>query len=59
MQRRKRTYLIMMATCLTLFVLAGTVVREISPVAALVMSAVALMIPPFAVIIANRNNRRE
>ncbi len=59
MQRRKRTYLIMMTTCLTLFVLAGTVVREVSPVAALVMAAVALVIPPFAVIIANRSDRRD
>ncbi|MEV5745437.1 DUF3099 domain-containing protein [Microbispora rosea] len=59
MQRRKRTYLIMMTTCLTLFVLAGTVVREVSPVAALVMFAVALVIPPFAVIIGNRNDRRD
>ncbi|MGI5158071.1 DUF3099 domain-containing protein [Microbispora sp. CA-102843] len=59
MQRRKRTYLIMMITCLTLFVLAGTVVREVSPLAALVMSAVALVIPPFAVIIANRSDRRD
>ncbi|MBE3009373.1 DUF3099 domain-containing protein [Microbispora sp. NEAU-D428] len=44
----------MMGTCLTLFVLAGAVVRMFSTTAAIVMFVVALVIPPFAVIVANR-----
>lgn len=43
----------MMGTCLLLFVLAWAVVWRYSVVAAVVMSAVALVIPPFATVIAN------
>lgn len=50
---RKRAYFIMMGTCLLLFVLAWAVVWRYSVVAAVVMSAVALVIPPFATVIAN------
>ncbi|ETK31431.1 DUF3099 domain-containing protein [Microbispora sp. ATCC PTA-5024] len=59
MPGRKRTYLMMMGVCLTLFVLAGTVVRLFSTTLALVMFAVALVIPPLAVIIANRGGGRD
>jgi ABC-type transport system involved in cytochrome bd biosynthesis fused ATPase/permease subunit len=53
-RHRKRIYLIMMGTCLTLFVLSWTVVRFFSTPLAVVMSIVALVIPPFAAIVANR-----
>jgi hypothetical protein len=50
---RDRLYFVLMALCLGLFVLAWAVVRLYSVVAAVVMSAVALAIPPIAAIIAN------
>ena len=52
---RDRAYLALMITCLTLSILAWAVVRLYSITAAIVivMSAVALAIPPIAVIIAN------
>jgi hypothetical protein len=50
---RKRAYLILMGTCLTLFVLAWGVVRFYSTAAAVAMSAVAAVIPPIAVLVAN------
>ncbi|MFC4909291.1 DUF3099 domain-containing protein [Actinomadura gamaensis] len=53
MRRRKVAYGIMMGTCLTLFVLAWAVVSRFSPPVAIVMSIVAMVIPPFAAIVAN------
>ena len=53
MKRRKLRYLAMMAVCLTLFVGAWAVVRFYSVTAAVVMSAVAMCIPPFAAIVGN------
>ncbi|WP_026410953.1 DUF3099 domain-containing protein [Actinomadura oligospora] len=53
MRRRKVAYGIMMGTCLTLFVLSWTVVARFSPPAAIVMSIIAMVIPPFAAIVAN------
>ena len=50
---RRRAYFVMMGTCLVLIVLAWMVIWRYSVVAAVVMSAVALVIPPFAAIIAN------
>ena len=50
---RKRAYFVMMGTCLLLIVLAWNVVRLWSVPAAVVMSVVAAVIPPVAVIIAN------
>jgi len=43
----------MMGICLLLFVLAWAVIWRYSTLAAVVMSAVALCIPPFAAIVAN------
>jgi formate hydrogenlyase subunit 4 len=51
--RRNRAYFIMMAVCLLLFVGAWSAVRIYSVTAAVVMSAVALVIPPLAAIVAN------
>ncbi|MFC5749700.1 DUF3099 domain-containing protein [Actinomadura rugatobispora] len=53
MRRRKLAYGIMMGTCLTLFVLAWAVVRLFSPPLAIAMSVVAMVIPPFAAVVAN------
>jgi hypothetical protein len=50
---RKRAYLAMMGVCLLLIILAWTVIYRYSDPAAIAMSAVALVVPPFAAIIAN------
>ena len=50
---RNRLYFALMALCVGLFVLAWAVVRLYSTTVAVVMSAVALAIPPIAVIIVN------
>ncbi len=49
----RRLYFVLMTICIGLFVLAWAVVDRYSTVAAIVMSAVALVIPPFAAIAAN------
>ncbi|KLL12921.1 MULTISPECIES: J domain-containing protein [Protofrankia] len=51
----RRRYLAMMAVCVTLFVLAGGVIRLVSVPAALAMMLVAALIPPVATLIANRS----
>ena len=51
--RRRRVYLIMMGVCLVLIVLAWTLIWRYSITAAVAMSAVALVIPPLAAIVAN------
>jgi Family of unknown function (DUF6343)/Protein of unknown function (DUF3099) len=53
---RKRVYLAMMGVCLLLIVLAWTVIYRYSTTAAVVMSVVALFVPPVAVIIANASS---
>jgi Protein of unknown function (DUF3099) len=50
---RKRAYFAMMGTCLLLIVLAWTLIWRFSVTAAVVMSAVALVIPPLAAVVAN------
>jgi Protein of unknown function (DUF3099) len=50
---RKRAYFVMMGVCVALVVLAWWVVRLYSVTAAVVMSVVALAIPPIAVMVAN------
>jgi Protein of unknown function (DUF3099) len=50
---RKRAYLIMMGVCVLLIVLAWTLIWRYSVTAAVVMSAVALVVPPLAAIVAN------
>jgi hypothetical protein len=49
----RRPYLILMGTCLFLIVMAWSWVYLVSDVAAIVMSAVALALPPVAAIVAN------
>jgi NhaP-type Na+/H+ or K+/H+ antiporter len=50
---RKRGYFVLMGVCLTLFILSWSVVRLYSVPAAVVISIVALVIPPIAVFVAN------
>jgi hypothetical protein len=52
--RDKRIYAALMGTCVGLIIIAWEVVRHFSVLAAIIMSAAALLIPPVAVIIANR-----
>ena len=53
-RRDKRRYFILMGVCVALFVLSWAVVERYSVLAAVIMSAVALVIPPLAAIVANR-----
>jgi hypothetical protein len=53
-RRDRRLYFALMTVCVGLFVAAWAVVRLYSVLAAAVMTGVALVIPPFAAIIANR-----
>jgi hypothetical protein len=50
---RERAYLVMMGACVLLIVLAWTLIWRFSVTAAVVMSAVALVVPPVAAIVAN------
>jgi Protein of unknown function (DUF3099) len=53
LRTRKRAYFIMMGVCLALIVLAWMVVDRFSIPAAVIMSVIALVIPPFAAIVGN------
>ena len=53
---RKKSYFWLMGTCIALIVLAWNVVRLFSVPAAVAMSAVAMVIPPIAVIVGNRGH---
>jgi len=50
---RKRWYFVLMGTCLVLILLAWNVVRFWSTSAAVVMSIIAAVIPPIAVVVGN------
>ena len=50
---RRRAYFVMMGICLVLIILAWMVIWRFSILAAVLMSAVAVFIPPFAAIVAN------
>ncbi len=50
---RRRAYFVMMGICLVLIVLAWMVIWRFSVLAAVIMSVVAVVIPPFAAIVAN------
>lgn len=56
---REHIYLALMGVCLTLIVVAWTVIYRYSGTAAVAMSAAALFIPPIAVIIANADSTRR
>ncbi len=53
LRRRQRWYVALMGTCLVLILLAWNLVRLWSTTAAVAMSAVAAVLPPIAVVIAN------
>ncbi|UDY23640.1 hypothetical protein [Nocardioides sp. Kera G14] len=50
---QRRWYFVLMGCCLTLIAVAWIFVRLWSPEAAVIMSVVAAVIPPIAVIVAN------
>ena len=52
-RRDKRLYLVLMTVCIGLFVLSWAVVDRYSTTAAVILTIVALVIPPVAVTIAN------
>jgi lipopolysaccharide export LptBFGC system permease protein LptF len=52
-RRDKRLYFVLMGICIGLFVLSWAVVDRYSTTAAVIMTIVALVIPPFAAIVAN------
>lgn len=58
-RRTKKVYFAMMGTCLGLCVVAWVVVARYSTIAAVIMSAVALVIPPLAAIIANATSATD
>jgi lipopolysaccharide export LptBFGC system permease protein LptF len=49
----KRLYFLLMGICIGLFVLSWAVIDRYSVTAAVICSIIALLIPPFAAIIAN------
>lgn len=51
---QKAAYFWLMGTCIVLILLAWNLVRLWSTTAAVIMSVVAAVIPPIAVIVANR-----
>jgi hypothetical protein len=57
--RRRTAYFWLMGSCIVLIVLAWNVVRLWSVTAAVVMSAVAAVIPPAAVIVGNLGSVAE
>ncbi len=56
---RKRGYFLLMGLCLTLIVLAWTVVRTVSTTWAVIMSAAALLLPPIAAMVANAGDEQR
>jgi hypothetical protein len=59
MNRRNVAYTIIMGTCLVLVIVAWTVVRQYSVTAAIVMSVVAALLPPVAVMVANAGDEQR
>jgi hypothetical protein len=57
--RRRRTYVWLMAVCIVLILLAWNLVRLWSVTAAVVMSAIAAVIPPAAAILGNLGSMAE
>jgi Protein of unknown function (DUF3099) len=55
----KRLYFVLMGICLLLFVLSWAVLDRYSVTAAVIVSVIALAIPPFAAIIANANSATD
>jgi hypothetical protein len=58
-RRDKRFYFALMSVCIGLFVISWAVVDRYSVLWAIILSAVALAIPPFAAIIANATSATD
>ena len=58
-RRDRRLYHVLMTVCIGLFVLSWAVLDRYSTTAAIIVSVVALVIPPFAVIIANATSAAD
>jgi len=56
---RRRRYFLLMGICLALIISAWFVVRLYSTTAAIIMSLIAVPIPPIAAIVANRGEARR
>lgn len=56
---RRKAYFALMGTCVVLILLAWNVVRLWSTTAAIVMSVVAMLIPPVAAIVGNFGSMRD
>jgi hypothetical protein len=56
---RARRYLLIMGSCLTLIILAWSVVRLWSVTAAVIMSLIAMVLPPIAAVVANSGWDRD
>lgn len=54
---RTREYLLLMGLCLTLLLVAWVGLRTVSTTAAVVVTLVAMVIPPIAAVVANRRHR--
>lgn len=52
-RHRRRVYFAIMGPCLTLIIVAWTIVQFFSTTAAVIMSVVAMVMPPAAAIMAN------
>jgi hypothetical protein len=52
-RHRRRLYFAIMVPCLTLIIVAWTIVQFFSTTAAIVMSVIAMVLPPAAAIMAN------
>ncbi len=52
-RRRRRLYFSIMIPCLTLIIVAWSIVQFFSTTAAIIMSVIAMVLPPFAAIMAN------
>jgi hypothetical protein len=57
-RKRRRIYFALMIPCLTLIVVAWTIVQWFSRPAAIGMSLVAMVLPPIASILANAGRER-
>jgi len=56
---RKRRYFVLMGLCLTMVVLAWTVIWRFSTIAAVVLSGLALLIPRVAAMVANAGDEQR
>jgi cell division protein FtsW (lipid II flippase) len=56
---RKQGYFVLMGICLTLFILAWTIVRTVSTTWAVIMSVAALLILPVAAMVANAGDEQR